>query len=191
MEHTQFLRRCRGPCRVPDTDRSCSGRPSAAIQQHTADTGCHRCTRPLHSRYTRGAPRSAACLHHTPCTKHLQQKRSWLLSLHKRHTQLRPSQQMVVFHPNSRRTHDRPTSTDPRKHRSPCAACWAPDQPRIGCMVSRRRCTRTSPSATGTTRTPSYRQKADCLHRTARTHLMSQTRTRCRQQSMPGILCDR
>ena len=97
---------------------------------------------------------------------------------------------MAVSRLHSPSTDGRSTNTDPRTHHSPCAGCWAPGQPHIGCMVSRRNCTRTSPSVTGTTRTPSYRQKADCPHHTARTRLLPQTRTHCRQRSTAGIRCD-
>ena len=182
--------RCKGSCRVPGTDHSHSDHPSAETQRDKTDTDCHRCTRLRRNHHKHSRHRSAACLHHTPCTKHLQQIRSWLLSLHKRHTQLRPSQQMVVFHPNSQRTHDRPTSTDPRKHRSPCAACSAPDQPHIGRMGSHQRCTRTSPSVTGMTRMQSLRHSADCQRHIAHTHLLPQTRKHCPQQSMADIQCD-
>ena len=183
-------RDCRGSCRVPGTDRNHSGRPSVEIQLHTADTGCHHCTRLHHSRCTHDELHSAACLQHTRHTDGLCSRRASCRSHYSSCIQWHPTRSRARTLAHSPRIDDRPTSTDPRMRRSPCAGCWALDQPRIGCMMSRRRCTKTSPSAIGTTRTPSYRQTADCPHHTAHTHLQSQIRTRCRRQSTPGIRCD-
>ena len=183
-------RHCRGSCRVPGIDRSHSGRPSAAIQQHTAGTSCHHCTRLHHSRCTHDELHSAACLQHTRHTDGLCSRRASCRSHYSSCIQWHPTRSRARTLAHSPRIDDRPTSTDPRMRRSPCAGCWALDQPRIGCMVSRRRCTKTSPSAIGTTRTPSCRHSADCPHHTAHTHLQSQIRARFRWQSMAGIRCD-
>ena len=180
-------RHCRGSCRVPGTDRNHSDRPSAAIQRDKADTGCHHCTRLRHSRCTHDGPHSAACLQHMRHTDVLCSRYASCRSRCSLCSRWRPIHWTAHSLARNPRTVDRPTNTGPRKHRNPCAACWAPDQPRIGCMVSRQRCTKTSPSETGTTRMLSSRRSTGCPHHTARTHHLSQTRTHCRQQSMPGI----
>jgi hypothetical protein len=118
-------RHCRGSCRVPGIDRSHSGRPSAAIQQHRADTSCHHCTRPhgtyckcfeLHSVvYPRDIlrtqlleARSKRCLvHHNHCNRSQWSLRLVRFLLHK---------WCIVGHRSS---------IARRMHRNPCAVHWA------------------------------------------------------------------